>query len=252
MEKVGAEVDLTIVIPCLNEAENVEYVLESVLNVIDGIPDCTSEIIVVDDQSEDDTFKIAKRFIVSRNLEGRIQLLRRDLARRGYGAVVRYGIAHGRGKYAIFVSADMVDPIEQLPEFYRLIEGRECDLVQCSRYQKHDDAKTIPFKYKFYQYFYRKFTKLILGTNLSDTTYAFKMFKRTDLLAVGLTQNRFSISPEITFKVLLSGGKVKVFAAPQGTRIYGVSKFKFRKEAFGYGYVLLRALLHRLGILYWF
>lgn len=247
------ECDLSIIVPCLNEAENVEQVLENILQVTDKIQDCASEIIVVDDQSEDDTFNIAQKFILSRNLEDRIFLIRRNLKRRGYGAVVRYGVAHAYGRYAIFVSADMVDPIEHLPVFYQMMEsGGGVDLVQCSRYQTPGDTDTIPFIYKFWQFFYRRLVKLILGTALSDTTYAFKMFKRRELLAMGLAQNRFSISPEITFKVILSNGKVESFAAPQSTRVFGVSKFKFTKEAFGYGYVLFRALLHRIGIVLWF
>jgi dolichol-phosphate mannosyltransferase len=248
---VKKECDLSIIVPCLNEAENVEQCLTNILQVIDTIPNCTSEIVVVDDQSEDETFIVTQDFINKGNLEDRIILVKRNLKRRGYGAVVRYGVAHAHGRYAIFVSADMVDPIEHLPVFYQMME-EGADLVQCNRYQNPGDTTSIPFIYLFWQFFYRRFVSLILGTKLTDTTYAFKMFKRTDLLAVGLAQNRFSISPEITFKVLLSGGSVQSFAAPQGTRVNGISKFKFVKEAYGYGYVLLRSLLHRMGVILWF
>ena len=243
--------DLSIIVPCLNEAENVEHVLDSILSITDQIPDCSSEIIVVDDQSEDDTFILAQRFISTRDVGERVRLLRRNLKRRGYGAVVRYGTAHAYGRYAVFVSADMVDPIEHLPKFFAMME-EGADLVQCSRYQNPDDAATIPFIYKFWQFFYRRLVKLILGTSQNDTTYAFKMFRRTDVLSIGLTQNRFSVSPEISFKVMLSGGKIMTFSAPQGSRIYGISKFRFTKEAFGYAYVLFRALLHRMGLILWF
>lgn len=245
------EYDLSIIVPCLNEADNVEQVLESILEILDKIPNCTSEIVVVDDQSEDDTYAITQNFIKTRNLEGRVRLVLRNLRRRGYGAAVRYGVAHSYGRYAIFVSADMVDPIEHLPTFYQMME-EGADLVQCSRYQNAGDTATIPFIYKFYQFFYRRLVRSLVGTTLTDTTYAFKMFRRSDMLALGLTQNRFSISPEITFKVLLSGGKVMSFAAPQGTRVFGVSKFRFAKEAYGYSHVLLRAFLHRVGLVFWF
>jgi len=245
------EYDLSIIVPCLNEAENIEQVLGNIIKVIDDISNCESEIVVVDDQSEDDTFALAQKFIEKRKLQDKIHLIRRNLKRRGYGAVVRYGVANAHGRYAIFVSADMVDPIEHIPEFYKMME-EGAGLVQCSRYTNPEDTNTIPFIYKFWQFFYRRLAKLILGTTLNDTTYAFKMFRRTELLALGLTQNRFSISPEITYKAILSGSNVVTYAAPQGTRVFGSSKFKFRKEAFGYSYVLLRALLHRIGVILWF
>jgi dolichol-phosphate mannosyltransferase len=243
--------DLSVIVPCLNEAENVTAVLDNLLEALDRIPNCQSEIVVVDDQSEDDTYSITQNYIRSKGIDNRVRLVLRNLKRRGYGAAVRYGVANAYGKYAIFVSADMVDPIEHLSVFYKMMEGGAA-LVQCSRYQNKGDTNTIPFIYKFYQFFYRRLVRLLVGTTLTDTTYAFKMFRRIDMLAIGLTQNRFSISPEITFKALLSGGKVMSFAAPQGTRVFGISKFNFAKEAFGYGYVLLRAFFHRIKFVFWF
>jgi dolichol-phosphate mannosyltransferase len=93
---------------------------------------------------------------------------------------------------------------------------------------------------------------MVLGQRIPDSTYAFKMFRRRETLGFGLSQNRFSISPEITFKSILMGGTVKYIAGAQGVRVYGVSKFVFRKEGIGYGYCLVRAFLHRLNLVYWF
>lgn len=249
------EFDLSVIVPCLNEAENISETLQWIIVHTAKISNCKTEIIVVDDNSSDNTYDISTQFKKDLNeneLENiTVSVIRRELNRRGYGAVVRHGIAYARGRYAIFVSADRVDPIEYLNEFYVLMESGY-DLVQCSRYTNEGDTNTIPFIYKFYQFFYRRLVKIILRTDLKDTTYAFKMFRRRKTLAIGLSQNRFSISPEITFKTLLAGGKITSFAAPQGVRVYGQSKFSFIKEAFGYSYVLLRALLHRTGIVLWF
>ncbi len=246
-----AEYDLSIIVPCLNEEENICQVLKALLDIVGKIENCRTEILVIDDKSDDKTYETAQQYIKQKRLGDQVRLIRREMHRRGYGAVVRHGVAHAHGRYAIFVSADMVDPIEHLPAFYKLME-EGADLVQCSRYQNEGDTDTIPFSYKFWQFFYRRMVRGILGTNLTDTTYAFKMFRRCDMLAMGLAQNRFSISPEITFKTILSGGKIKSFAAPQGTRVYGISKFRFSKEFFGYSYVLLRALLHRTRLAFWF
>ena len=81
---------------------------------------------------------------------------------------------------------------------------------------------------------------------------AFKMFRHCEVNALDLTQNSSSISLKIMFKVLLYGGKIVRYAAPQGTRVYGQSKFRFTKEACGYSYVLLRSLLYRARLVYWF
>lgn len=243
-------IDLTIVIPCFNEEENVTLILNKVKKLIQ-FQDFKTEIIVVDDQSFDKTFEVTNSWIINNSENLQIKVIRRDLERRGYGAVVRYGTAFGNGRYCIFVSADAVDPIELIPEMYKEMESGSC-LVQCSRYLVDTDNHTIPFKYKFFQYFFRKGVIFATGQKILDSTYSFKMFRRSDVLALGISQNRFSISPEITFKSILTGGKITYLAGAQSTRIYGISKFNFLKEGPGYIYCLFRCFLHRLKIIYWF
>jgi len=240
--------ELSIIVPCLNEVENIEAILSQLSQVISGSR-ISVETLVLDDLSDDDTFIIAQNSI-SKFQDLNIRVIRRYQPRRGYGAIVRYGMAHATGKYCIFVAADGVDPIELIPSFLERMRAG-ADLVQCSRYLKPGDDQTIPFKYKFYQIIFRFLLRVLLRERIRDSTYAFKMFNRVEVMALGLTQNRFSISPEITFKVLLSGGKIEYVAAGQGTRVKGESKFVFRREGRGYAYVLFRAWLHRLGIL-WF
>jgi len=72
------------------------------------------------------------------------------------------------------------------------------------------------------------------------------------MLSVGLSQNRFSISPEITFKSILMDSNIIYIPGAQGVRQRGVSKFVFFKEGLGFGYCLFRAFLHRTNLIYWF
>lgn len=247
---VADPIDLTIVIPCLNEEENIVGILDSVKEVLVNQP-FTTEVIVVDDESDDNTYQLATKWALDNVELLPVRVIQRKLKRRGYGAVVRYGAAHGIGKYCIFVSADMVDPLNLIPELYKAMEDGAV-LAQCSRYMNKGDDNTIPFKYKFFQFFFRRGVRIALGNFIPDSTYAFKMFRRRETLGVGLTQNRFSISPEITFKSILMGGEVKYIPGAQGTRAFGISKFIFHKEGIGYTYCLIRAFLHRLKIVYWY
>lgn len=243
-------VDLTVVVPCLNEEENIQLILDQLRDLL--IEQAfTSEIVIVDDRSDDRTQELAQSWVSENAGQLRSRLVVRDLHRRGYGAVVRYGAAHGVGRYCIFVSADAVDPIFLIPKLYQEMENGAV-LAQCSRYLTDGDANTIPFKYKFFQFFFRIGVRLSLGQFIPDSTYAFKMFRRRETLGLGLSQNRFSISPEITFKSILTGGRIAYVPGAQGVRARGVSKFVFHKEGLGFGYCLLRAMLHRFKIAYWF
>jgi glycosyltransferase involved in cell wall biosynthesis len=243
-------IDLTIVVPCLNEEENIVGILNDIRDVIVGQP-FVAEIILVDDKSDDATQLRATKWAADNGHIVSTRVLVRSLDRRGYGAVVRYGAAHGIGNYCIFVSADAVDPIHLIPALFERVEAGAV-LAQCSRYLAPGDDATIPFSYKFFQFFFRIGVRLALGQYIPDSTYAFKMFRRQEMLALGLSQNRFSISPEITFKSILRGGEISYIPGAQGVRARGVSKFKFRKEGFGFGYCLVRAFLHRTKIAYWF
>jgi glycosyltransferase involved in cell wall biosynthesis len=244
------EVDLTIVVPCLNESENIIGILESLKTTLAGQP-MTCEVVVVDDKSDDDTYTKATRWAQENADSLPVCVLKRPLHRRGYGAVVRYGYAHGMGRYCIPVSADAVDPIQLIPPLYQEME-KGAVMAQCSRYLRAGDNSTIPFKYKFCQFFFRLGVRIALGQYIPDSTYAFKMCRRREMLGVGLSQNRFSISPEITFKSILIGGRVAYIPGAQSTRQRGVSKFIFHKEGLGFAYCLFRAFLHRYKLVYWF
>ena len=78
-----------------------------------------SEILIVDDCSDDYTFREA--FILS-NKNRRICALHKGLPR-GIGNAIRYGIDHASGKIGIVVMGDLVDPIVAIPDFRdRIIE----------------------------------------------------------------------------------------------------------------------------------
>ncbi|WP_220347488.1 glycosyltransferase family 2 protein [Chromobacterium violaceum] len=74
---------LSIIIPCLNEEENVEQILDSVTAAVSGkITDY--EIIIVDDQSDDSTLSLAQKWSVE-NPNSKVRVLYKELHRRGYG-----------------------------------------------------------------------------------------------------------------------------------------------------------------------
>jgi len=244
------ELELTILIPCLNEQDNICEILDDLNNLRNQHGLHSFEVLVLDDASTDQTFQKCYDCIEKfPNLN--LRVVRRFEPRRGYGAIVRFGIANARGKYCVPVAADRVDPIDLIPDFLKRVRNG-ADLVQCSRYLNPDDAATIPFKYKFYQVIWRFLIRVLFAQEIRDSTYAFKIFSRVDVLALGLDSNRFSISPEIFFKVMLSGGKIEFVAAGQGVRQRGKSKFIFRREGLGYGYVLARAWLHKTRLMLWF
>src|SRR5689334_7958225 len=89
-------VRLSVVIPCLNEAENIEQCVERSREVLasQGID---GEVIVVDNNSTDGSGEIAAR-------AGATVIRER---RRGYGAAYLAGLEAARGEYIVMLDADL-------------------------------------------------------------------------------------------------------------------------------------------------
>ena len=247
--RTAAEPELSIIVPCLDEEDNVQITLGMIGDVMRSAKVDDFEILVLDDASTDQTFQRSVEY-AAQHPELNIRTFRRPQPRRGYGAIVRHGVACAHGTFCVPVSGDGVDPVSIIPDM--LGQARAgADLVQCSRYHRQDDARTIPWSYKSLQYGWRFLIRLITGQRFPDSTYAFKVFRRVNAISLGITSNGFSIGPEIFFKNYLAGGRIAYINSPQGTRRHGKSKFFFRREFFGFSYVMIRVFLHRIGVL-WF
>lgn len=241
--------ELSVVMPCLDEEETLQGAVDALNDVVTQAS-LDVELIILDDESRDGTLSLATR-LIDEYPSLHIRVFHRVRRRRGFGAIARYGVAHATGRYCAFVSADGLDPVHLLPQFLpRLRAGAQH--VQCSRYVRPEDNHTVPLKYRLYQSVYRRLVQILLGQEIKDSTYGFRAFDRVFIQALGVTSNRFNLCPEITFKVLLSGGRTDYLPGhPTPHRKGGSAKFQLPHESLGYLYVLVRASLHRIG-LYWF
>ena len=241
--------ELSILIPCFNDAEVLPDTVRA-LNDAVGHHSMNVETLIVDDQSEDDTLEVAKGFI-EQYPALHVRVFERKRRFHAFGSIVRFGLAYASGRYCAVVSADGYDPVELLPVFVnKLRQGVQ--LVQCSRYIREQDARSVRFRFRFFQGVYRLATRLLLGVSITDTTNGFRAFDRNFVLALGLFSGRRNVFPEITFKVLLAGGKIDYIPGKEHhTERQERGKFKLRHEILGYAAVLLRAALHRWGMA-WF
>src|SRR5688500_339287 len=103
--------------PCFNEGNTGN---EPVQRVYEGVTEARldTELISLDDESKDDTLRIATE-LIDQYPTLHIRVFHRIRHRHGFGAVVRYGVAHATGRYCCFVSADALDPVQLLPQMVR-------------------------------------------------------------------------------------------------------------------------------------
>src|SRR5580700_2191835 len=111
-DALDAETPLvSVVIPCLNEDENIEACVHAALEAIVrmGVP---GEVVVADNNSEDDSARLAEqagaRVVVER--------------RRGYGSAYLAGFEASRGRYIVMADADLTYDFEDIPRFVAALE----------------------------------------------------------------------------------------------------------------------------------
>jgi glycosyltransferase involved in cell wall biosynthesis len=103
---------VSVVIPCLNEAENIERCVSAALGALrDGAIE--GEVLVVDNASEDDSAALAAAAGARVVLE----------PRRGYGSAYLAGFAAARGKYIVMADADLTYDFNEIPRFVAELEA---------------------------------------------------------------------------------------------------------------------------------
>ena len=102
---------VSVVIPCLNEAENIEACVRAALEAIKAM-DVSGEVVVADNNSEDDSARLAEQAGARVVVE----------PRRGYGSAYLAGFAASRGRYIVMADADLTYDFGEIPRFVAALE----------------------------------------------------------------------------------------------------------------------------------
>ena len=161
---------LSIIIPAYNEEKRLPNTLEQVFRFLEE-QSYTSEVIVVENGSNDRTYETAKEFTKQhKNLH-----LIHD-AQRGKGGAVQRGVREARGEYVLFCDADLSMPVEEINKFLPPALN-DFDIAIASR--------EAPGAVRYNEPYYRHLTgrvfnmliRLMVLPNLQDTQCGFKCLR---------------------------------------------------------------------------
>ena len=129
-------INISVVIPVLNEAEIIEQSILRVRKVLQGLR-TTYEIVVVDDGSSDLTLN--KLMELKKDI---VQLRIIKLARNvGHMNAIAVGLASAKGMYVVTIDGDMQDPPEKITEMYQIAKSNhDIDVVQAVRIDRSTDT----------------------------------------------------------------------------------------------------------------
>lgn len=194
MDKAIDDILLSVVIPCYNEKNTIETVLDAVRAC--GVKH--TEIIVVDDCSQDGT-----RDLLQGELRGKIDKLIFHKYNQGKGAALSKGFQAATGDVVVIQDADLeYDP----KDFVRLLEpfvsGRkDADVVYGSRYARGEKYMIKRFYHTAGNKFLTLMSNLFTDLGLTDMETCYKMFRRELIQSIEIEEKRFGFEPEITAKI---------------------------------------------------
>jgi len=162
-------VDLSVVLPAYNEAENLSCLLPELEKIIFGMG-LNFEIIVVDDGSSDNSREIIAE-ASKRNAAIKGLFLSRNF---GHQAALNAGLDFASGEVVIVMDADFQHPPSLIPEMHKLCRDGN-DIILCVR-EKNEKGRLI--KNKASRFFYLLMSKIVdfnLRSNIAD----FGLYSRT-------------------------------------------------------------------------
>lgn len=161
--------NITIGLPCYNEEKNIINCIKEILKNFDAHNDV--EILVVDNNSTDNTIKVVNDFVAANKLENKLNIIhnKRNITYSGSINVIiqnakyeNIGIMDSDGQY-------LANDFDKL--FNKLNEGY--DLVFGKRVQRNDT-----FLRKFISYVFKLLTQNLIKHNLTDLNCGIKTLKR--------------------------------------------------------------------------
>jgi glycosyltransferase involved in cell wall biosynthesis len=201
---------VSVVIPALNEAENLPYVLPY-------IPVWVDEVLLVDGHSTDGTVEVARKLLPS------VRVVYQE--GRGKGAALRCGFEAATGDIIIMLDADgSTDPAE-IPLFCAaLLNG--ADFVKGSRFLQGAGTSDMEFHRMLGNLAFVMSVRLLFGGNYSDLCYGYNGFWRRVLSTLDLDGDGFEIETMMNVRALRVGLKVAEVPSFESRRRHGFSRLR--------------------------
>ncbi|KAM8716459.1 hypothetical protein ACLKA7_003350 [Drosophila subpalustris] len=165
----------SILLPTYNEKDNLPIIIWLIVKYMKA-SGYEYEVIVIDDGSPDGTLDVAKDL---QKIYGEDKIvLRPRTAKLGLGTAYIHGIKHATGDFIIIIDADLSHHPKFIPEFIKLQESGDYDIVSGTRYAGNGGVYGWDFKRKLISRGANFLSQVLLRPNASDLTGSFRLYKK--------------------------------------------------------------------------
>lgn len=209
---------LSLVVPCYNEAENVQLFQDAVISAFEGCG-YDYEIIYVDDGSQDATLHNLRRIHSAQKCPVKVVSFSRNF---GKEAGIYAGMQHADGEYISLIDADLQQRPEIVRDMVSILEAEPQYDIVAAYQDRRNEGKILSFFKKSFYAIINKLSNVKLQPDASD----FRTFRRTvrDSILSLAEYHRFS-------KGIFAwvGYQTKFIPYTACERAAGTTKWNFRK-----------------------
>ena len=218
---------ISLVIPCRNE----EAALYSLLN---KVPDYVDEIIVVDNNSTDNTVRVARA--------NGAQVIRekRHVNGVGYGFAHQKGMGRASGDYIVTMDGDDTYPVEKIKDIITYMDKNRIDFVSCNRLP-FVNGKNITFMRRIGIRILNLEIALLYRFYFNDILTGMWVMKKEIIGKLQVKSGDWNFSPEIKVAALYNRDiRFSEYHIPYYLRINGVSKLNMWRTGFDHFFFILK------------
>ena len=213
--------NLSIVIPAYNEEESISELIASIKNNVTS--SIKYEVIIVDDGSTDNTWKIIENQVNENNFLKGIRFLKNY----GKSAALDIGFKNSSGEVIITMDADLQDDPIEIESLYNMILDKNYDLISGWKKKRFDPiTKTLPSK------FFNFVTRVFSGIKLNDFNCGIKAYKKSVVKSISIYGEMHRYIPLIAKWNGFNNIGEKV--VKHNPRKYGKTKFGFERFINGF------------------
>jgi dolichol-phosphate mannosyltransferase len=249
--------DLSVIIPCYNEAENVDKLHNELLPVMRTLVEADSirsiELLFVDDGSRDGTLAALHGAFDGVNESWLTVRYAQHEVNQGLGAALRTGFARAQGDLIVTTDSDGTFRFEEIPQLLACLTP-SVNIVTASPYHPAGGVMNVPFYRLLLSKGSSLLYRVLVSWDIHTYTSLFRAYRREVVERISFDSNGFLAGTELLVKALLSGDGAAEYPTVLHSRQHGVSKIKIlrtvREHLRFQGQVLLwRLKLRPLGAL---
>jgi Glycosyl transferase family 2 len=187
-DRLDSELEISVVIPCLNEAENIEQCVAIALEAMAGAAIC-GEVIVADNGSQDGSAELAQR--------AGARVVHEPL--RGYGSAYLAGFAAAKGEYIVMADADLTYDFNEIPRFLAELRAGGDMVIGDRMGNIHPGA--MPWHHRYIgNPLLSSLLNLLFHTGVSDAHCGMRAFRREHLERLDLRTTGMEFASEMVVR----------------------------------------------------